>query len=449
MRWLILPAFVLALAGGPVSATPAIEVSPAEAIEGDEVVVRVTGLAPGQVITLHAGRRWGRYPTGSEAFAGQARFTAGADGVVDTRRDAPLAGSSYGGADASGLFWSMTRVPDSASAAQASEDVTLNLESNGATVASRQVRLATAAPGVRVRDVREDGVVGVFAGHGPGSVRPAVILLGGSEGGLYTARSLAPILASRGYATLGLGYFQGDEPDLAALPPNLEEIPLEAIAAARRWLARQSGVDAERIAVIGMSKGAELALIAAATYPWIDAVAAFAPSHVVWEGIPQDPPVRPATSSWTLAGKPLPFVRWSVAAERRGTAARKANGRSRLTEPHLESLALYAADVPAATIPLEASRAAVMLVAGIDDGMWPSAYSVEQIQARLTSAGYDRPVEVEISPTGHQVLGTGWAPTTAFQRPTGRLQGGDAKLDAQAQAAGWRKLLTFLERHLR
>ena len=59
-----------------------------------------------------------------------------------------------------------------------------------------------------------------------------------------------------------------------------------------------------------------------------------------------------------------------------------------------------------------------------------------------------RSAQVEYLATGHQVLGTGWAPTTAFQRGAGRLQGGNAALDAAAQAQGWARLLAFLSRHL-
>lgn len=142
-------------------------------------------------------------------------------------------------------------------------------------------------------------------------------------------------------------------------------------------------------------------------------------------------------------------MRWSYTAEARGTDARKATQRSRLTEAHLESLAEYAGDVERATIPIERSRAALLLVAGIDDGMWPSAYSVERIATRLARYGYDRPVKVVRLPTGHQVLGTGWAPTTAFNRQTGRLQGGDPQLDAHGQAEAWPQLLEFRRIQLR
>jgi len=145
----------------------------------------------------------------------------------------------------------------------------------------------------------------------------------------------------------------------------------------------------------------------------------------------------------------MPFVRWSYAAEARGAESRKATQQSRLTEAHLESLAEFAGDVERATIPIERSRAALLLVAGVDDGMWPSAYSVDRIAARLARHRYDRPIKIVRLPTGHQVMGTGWAPTTAFNRPTGRLQGGDPQLDAHGQAEAWPQLLEFLKIQLR
>lgn len=442
---------------GFASADPTIEVAPASAIEGEAVTVRLKGLVAAQTLVLHAARSCDRYPEGFEPYRSRAIFRADQDGVVDLGRDTPLEGSSYAVADSAGMFWSMAAdrlalpgasgrsVPTAIDVSSvAPGDVALALEIDGVIVARQSVQLGAA--GIVGREIREAGVTGFFAAGGAGVRRPAVIVLGGSEGGLFTARTLVPLLAAHGYAVLGLGYFQGDEPGLVALPPTLEHIPVETLAAARDWLATQPGVEAERVAVVGVSKGGEFALLAATIYPWIDAVAAFAPSHVVWEGIPPDgAPRDPRASSWTQAGRPLPFVRWSYPAEARNTAARKATGRSRLTEPHLESLAAFAADIPAARIPLERSTAALLLVAGIDDGMWPSAWSVEQLAAAARAAQPDRVVQTEYLATGHQVLGTGWAPTTAFNRPRGRLQGGTPELDARAQAVAWPKLLRFLK----
>ncbi len=450
-------ASLVLLFAGFVHAAATVRVTPAEVIEGEPVAVIITGLKPGQGTVLHACRMWDRYPTGSEAYYSRTAFLADTHGAVDLSTAQPQTSSGQDQPDPSRPFWSMARVGDSTNAAPAEcladlqpGVVRLVVEVNGQIVASGVARLVNSAPGVIVTEVRSADVVGVFAVSDRGGRRPGVIVLGGSEGGLFTARALAPLFASHGFATLGVGYFSGAESGLAPLPRNLELIPVETIERARRWLAGQPSVDASRIAIVGVSKGAEFALLAAATYDWVTAVAAFAPSHVVWEGIPPaDRPSGPAGSSWTIAGRPVPFVRWSYAAEARGSEARKATRRSRLTETHLESLAEFSGDVEQATIPIERSRAALLLVAGIDDGMWPAAYSLDRIQARLARRGYDRQIKIVRLATGHQVLGTGWTPTTTFNKETGRLQGGNAQLDARGQAEGWPQLLEFLKSQLR
>jgi dienelactone hydrolase len=453
--------FSLALVATGLSARaePVIGVTPAQVVEGEPVHIVVTGLAPGQSVTLRASQTLPGYPGGEQLFRGAASFVADAGGVIDLRTARPLAGSSYDRPDAAGLFWSMAPERKAGAGAAGTApggtegtaigDVAIEVESGGAVIARGVARIRGAAADVAVRDISEPGVTGIFARDRGAARQPAIIVLGGSEGGLATARWATPLLASQGYAVLGLGYFQGDEAALTDLPANLESIPLETLTRARDWLARQPGVDATRIAIVGVSKGAELALVGAATFPWVTAVGAFAPSHVVWEGVPPDDADRPGRSSWTLGGRPLPHVRWSWAAMRRGDAVRAATGSSRLTQVHLESLAEYAGDVDAARIPIERSRAALFIAAGTDDAMWPSAFSAEELRARLAKRDAALATVFEIHPTGHLIMGTGWAPTTQFQRATGRLQGGNARLDAEAQRVIWPAFLGFLDRSLR
>lgn len=449
--------FVAATLSTTANAAPKIVVTPAEALEGEPLQIVVSGLEPGQLITVRATRKWLSYPTGEEAYDSTASFSADNRGVVDLQTSRPKPGSSYEGPDEAGLFWSMTakrrkgaveptRPEQELSAGKA----VIEVESVGNVIARTLVRVRLSNDDVTVREVRDAGVTGVFARDRSKGRQPAIIVLGGSEGGLFTARWAAPILASRGYSVLGVGYFQGDEKALSDLPENLELVPLERLDKARDWLARQPGVDATRIAVVGVSKGAEFALVGATVFPWVTAVAAFAPTHVIWEGIPlPDQVEQGAGSSWTLRGKPLPYVRWSRSAERRGDAIREATGSSRLTEVHFESLAEFASDVDTARIPLHRSKAAVFVAAGLDDGMWPAAYSAEELRRILAQRDKALTAVFEIHPTGHQVMGNGWNPTAQFQRSTGRLHGGNARLDAQTQRVIWPAFLQFLDRHLR
>ncbi|MGZ8999393.1 MAG: acyl-CoA thioesterase/BAAT N-terminal domain-containing protein, partial [Allosphingosinicella sp.] len=94
-------------------AEPRIRVAPIDVIEGEPVQVVVEGLQPGQSVTLRTSRLWPAYPSGEEQVSAWASFTADAEGIVDLGKREPLAGSSYQGTDASGLFWSMSRQPDS------------------------------------------------------------------------------------------------------------------------------------------------------------------------------------------------------------------------------------------------------------------------------------------------------------------------------------------------
>ncbi len=125
-----------------------------------------------------------------------------------------------------------------------------------------------------------------------GGKRPAVIALGGSEGGSRMVSASAALLASHGFAVLALPYYSPPgfgvngptAPEVAGLPTAFADIPVDRLDAARAWLAQQPEVDASRIALYGVSKGAEFALLAASRMAWPKAVVAIVPSDVVWEG---------------------------------------------------------------------------------------------------------------------------------------------------------------------
>ena len=67
---------------------------------------------------------------------------------------------------------------------------------------------------------------------------------------------------------------------------------------------------------------------------------------------------------------------------------------------HELSLRTFAEDVEAASIPVEAARADIILVAGGADALWPSAASAHAISERLRRHG-KAPTLVENSAAGH------------------------------------------------
>ncbi|MFJ2879467.1 acyl-CoA thioester hydrolase/BAAT C-terminal domain-containing protein [Streptomyces sp. NPDC086796] len=247
----------------------------------------------------------------------------------------------------------------------------------GAGEAARGTPRAALHPGVR------EG----FLARPAAGAEAGVLVLSGSSGRIEDER--CRILAREGMAALSIRWFGGP-----GQPPGVCEVPLETFGAAIEVL-RAGG--ARRIGVLGTSKGAEAALHLSVLLPGIDAVVALSPTSLTWANVGpgRDGLARPYRSSWTWRGEPLPFVplddAWTPAPGRpEGTPVAILGWyeRSRRT---------FADRVDAARIPVERSGAALVLVAGGDDAMWPSLRSAEELAARRTAAGL--PVRLVGGPT--------------------------------------------------
>ncbi len=135
----------------------------------------------------------------------------------------------------------------------------------------------------------------------------AVILLGGSEGGKGWSQDRPRVqqLVDEGYFVISLAYFAAD-----GLPSHLRRIPLEYFAGVFDWLAARKGIVPNNCAIIGASRGAELALLLAGRYPQITCVVALAPSAVVFPGPPTSlwDALAGQHSAWACDGQEVPFV---------------------------------------------------------------------------------------------------------------------------------------------
>jgi len=378
------------------------------------VAITLLGQAPGSEVSVRAtasflGQRW----------TSSARYRVGPSDSVDLTRAAPLAGSSYSGADGMGLFWSLA----SASAASASvADV----------AAPEQVSLAVTGPGRQgvlqltrvVSDPARVSDLTLRPGRGSGPARaaglyadyvfpsghrrpgPGVVIIGGSEGGLATGLPVAEALASHGVATLDLAYFA--EP---GLPSTLNLIPIEYFAAALRWLGSQSQVDPHQLFLYGVSRGTEAALLTASYFPSLAAgVAAMVPSDSVLCGAPAC-----TTSGWTLGGRPLPFTR-------------------QVSNPR-------PTDVPGALIPVGRITGRVLLVCAGHDQHWASCPYAEAIDSELTVAGRRPPMLLDYPQAGH---GAGFALPYLPELDSPGLEGSSASANPLARADEWPKILAFL-----
>jgi dienelactone hydrolase len=235
-----------------------------------------------------------------------AGYRADPGGDVDLSTAAAISGS-YHGVSAMGLIWSMRALkPDPVGAyfwnGPTPLAFTLAVSAHGIQVASAsfQRKFSAGAIAGATESLTADGFIGEFWHPADNTARrPAVLVLGGSEGGLPI--SLLPeLLASEGYPALGVAYF--DEP---GLPQTLSAIPLEYFAGALRWLARQPGVDPAGVAVLGISRGSEAAQLLGVYYPSL--------VHAVIASVPSDAAICscPACNgpAWTLHGRALPYTK--------------------------------------------------------------------------------------------------------------------------------------------
>jgi uncharacterized protein len=268
---------------------------------------------------------------------------------------------------------------------------------------------------------------GVLAAPAHGS-DVGLLVLAGSSGRIERER--ARILAQQGIAALSIRWFGGP-----GQSPGICEIPLETFTAAVDFLAASG---ARRIGILGVSKGAEAALLTAVHDPRVDVVIALSPTSRVWcnVGSGRDGEQHPYRSSWTLRGQPLPFVplddSWTPVDPGNGPVAIR--GWYELSERSFAHL------LPLAEIPIERARADLLLVAGGDDAMWPSLRFAEQLAERRRSAGANVQV-IARHDAGHRPRFPGESPAPASPH---FLYGGTPDADALLGKAAWLQILDRL-----
>jgi hypothetical protein len=249
-----------------------------------------------------------------------------------------------------------------------------------------------------------------------------VIVLSGSSGRVDVDR--ARLFAERGAVSLAQRWWGGE-----GQAASITQVPLELFVAG---VDRLKAEGCARIAMVGTSKGAEAALLAATIDPRIDLVVAVSPTHVVWQNMG---PAWPPTSSFTLGGAVLPFIVYDP----RGWPA-AGTPRPSYRPMWEKSLATFAEDVPAATIAVERARAEIILVAGGADLLWPSDTAAHAIAARLQAHGKTARL-IEHPGAGHSPVFPG---EPARQEPLERAWGGSPAADAELGAAAWAEIAARL-----
>ena len=424
---------------------PALVVDPPRALVDEVVTVRVEGCVPHTLVELDART----HDEQGLAWTSSAVFESDAHGTVDLTTRAPREGS-WSEASAMGFVWSMAQDPSEPPQRYHQTDlrpatVSLEASTEGTVLARAELERVFVAPGVTRSDIRTDGLVGTLyePASRSGEGRAAVLVLGGSLGGLENARAAA--LASRGHPALALAYF-GIDP----LPDELVGVELEYFDTAIRFLIDRGLARPGRLALMGTSRGGELVLLLASRSRDVGGVIAYVPSGVVHYGIPtggdrrrievsDDPDQRPP--AWVVSGRGIPGapVRFDLIdfgdrpvrfcpAFRGGLADEKA----------IESARIALDDV---TVP-------VILFSTADDQVWPSPALADLAVERLTSSTSVEHIVYEDA--GHNI-GHPYMPTStrSYIHPLNGLDmalGGTDAGDAFANQDSWERALALLAR---
>jgi pimeloyl-ACP methyl ester carboxylesterase len=405
----------------------------------EPVQFSVVGCSPGEAVTITAA-----WTVGDEPVRSEARFAAASTGIVEPGRHASI-GGSYTGVEPHGLWWSIG-LSDSDLATETLDPWTVSLTAAGATwESSGSLVRRKAALSVRQLEVtsgRLRGIAFIPDGQGP---FPSVLLFSGSGGGLASVQCQAALLASRGFATLALAYF-----NYADLPAELVDIPLEYFRDGMDWLIANAPAAGGRLAVMGTSRGGELALLLGSSYPErVAAVVAKVPSGVVWGGLTKDDDLD--CCAWTRDGRPIrPLTGDVIPLE----ALPRRDGAIELT-PSFEAVLAAAPpeELTAAEIPVERCGGPVLMLSGEDDAMWPSVAMSEIAVRRAERHGMRYAARhLRYPDAGHHCASpAGFPASLASVHPvTGGLfaYGGTVVGNAHASASSWRETIEFLSASL-
>lgn len=389
----------------------AVRVSPAASFESQPVDIRVQGLA------AHARVTMALRSTDAEGYTwtSSASFEADARGALDLSR-APARSGSYRGVWPMGLIVAMRPTRN-----DPLEEYYWNASKPGAftvtaAVHGRVVATTTFRRGLSALPLIEDdetvptaGFFGSYFAPAGTERRAAVLVFGGSEGGLKTLL-LASQLAAAGFPALALAYFKE-----TGLPQTLTNVPLEYFESALNWLATQPQVDPGRVAVLGVSRGSEAALLLGVHYPsLVHGVIALVPSSVVNCGIiGGGVPGGCIGPAWTFEGTPLPYT-------------------TEFDQPD-------PADVPAAVIPVEDIHAPLLLACGGVDATWNSCAFASAIVHRLdANPGAAAHVLYTYLDAGHPVGGL------LPYEPGSLAYDANVPFDERARERLWPHVLAFL-----
>jgi len=417
--------------------------SGADVLRGEAPHVLIEGVTPADTFTIRAYRTSyamrdssGTSKVDTMVFSSWARLRADAKGNIDVGRARPIAGS-WSTPDGLGMFWSMMRVRVNDTSKRMPVppigSIGVRLERSGVVLDSVLFRLRPTLISLNERTVANGTIAGAFAAPADGRRHPVVLLLHGSEGGdTTTAKIYARRMASRGFAAFAVVYVSYGGV-LPGIPPTFDAVPVEMLDRVREWIGSQPESDTSRTGVWGASKGAEFAMVTAAFRSWPRAVVGCVPSDIVWAGFGRDTKLGEELTSWSVGGAPLRALQYDRYED---VFTKKASAR----QVHDRSREKNAAAVAGARIPIERTRASVLLLAADSDNVWASAPMSRAITNTLNRASKGRAVRAVTYPNAsHDICGDGTSPYELFPEEIY-----DRRATAAATADAWQSTVKFL-----
>ena len=204
----------------------------------------------------------------------------------------------------------------------------------------------------------------------------ALICFSGSDGGIELAKVLAGVFQDHGLTTLALAYVMEE-----GLPEKFSGVPIDTLEAAAK---RLHDMGYEKVGLWGISKGAELALLAGSLMPGlINAVIAVSPMNTACQGFAKERGISFVPgSSWSFHGEEIPYSSYGMEKFPLGHILKESIRIGDVTMCDLYK-PLVQNPNPDAVIQAEKITGTVLLISSKMDNMWPSELAAGQIMKRL------------------------------------------------------------------
>ncbi|XP_018416503.1 PREDICTED: acyl-coenzyme A amino acid N-acyltransferase 1-like [Nanorana parkeri] len=414
------------------SAMVHLKVTPESALADEPVKIKAWGLPSRQIVTIRA---WLKDDRG-EMFYSRAFYESNDEGEVDLQQS-PATGGDFHGVHPMGLFWALKPVTPHfrllkrdvmGSPFEVHLELYCHLELNAmpecSPEATASLRRWYVDPGVQRLQVQEGRLRGsLFIPPGEGPFRGVIDLYGGF-GGLIEFRS--SLLASRGFATLALAYFAYED-----LPKSFDFLDLKYFEEAAQFLSNHPKVYGSGVGVIGVSKGAEMALAMASYLPQIAAAVCI------------NGPVTITGSTVSYGDLILPEIPYQ-----RERMMFTQSGGSIMFRLYVD---LTDPEHQACMLPVEKAKGPILFLVGENDQSCDSLSYARASSARAKEYG-KMDVYIESYPGAGHLLEPPCSPFCPLSRspssPIPMIWGGELVAHCRAQEISWPNILDFLRKNI-